>query len=96
MLTSLKTSFLLIKFPVGLFLCFLIAFLHPVLPQIQTKLDDLALGIAKQLDVVDVGGGASEALNLFTASAGNAPAAFTPAANFTAGFAGTIQVRAAL
>ena len=67
-----------------------------VLPQFQTKLDDLALGIAKQLDVVDVGGGASEALNLFTDSAGNAPAAFTPADNFTAGFAGTIQVRAAL
>ena len=37
-----------------------------VLPQFQTKLDDLALEIAKQLDVVDVGGGASEALNLFT------------------------------
>ena len=67
-----------------------------VLPQFQTKLDDLALEIAKQLDVVDVGGGASEALNLFTDSAGNAPAAFTPADNFTAGFAGNIQVRAAL
>ena len=67
-----------------------------VLPQFQTKLDDLALEIAKQLDVVDVGGGASEALNLFTDSSGNAPAAFTPADNFTAGFAGNIQVRAAL
>ena len=66
-----------------------------VLPQFQTKLDDLALEIAKQLDVVAVAG-STEALNLFTDAAGNAPAAFTPADNFTNGFAGTIRVRAAL
>ena len=59
-----------------------------VLPQFQTKLDDLALEIAKQLDVLAVAG--------FTDAAGNAPAAFTPADNFTNGFAGTIRVRAAL
>mgnify|MGYP003324536754 CR=1 FL=1 len=62
-----------------------------VLPQFQTKLDDLALEIAKQLDVVAVAG-STEALNLFTDAAGNAPAAFTPADNFTNGFAGTIRV----
>ena len=66
-----------------------------VLPQFQIKLDDLALEIAKQLDVVAVAG-TSAALNLFTDAAGNAPAAFTPADNFTNGFAGTIRVRAAL
>ena len=66
-----------------------------VLPQFQTKLDDLALEIAKQLDVVAVAG-STEALNLFTDAAGTAPAAFTPADNFTNGFAGTIRVRAAL
>ena len=65
------------------------------MPQFQTKLDDLALEIAKQLDVVAVAG-STEALNLFTDLTGNAPAAFTPADNFTNGFAGTIRVRAAL
>tara|TARA_Y100000588_G_C14275588_1_gene934165 strand:- start:3478 stop:4872 length:1395 start_codon:yes stop_codon:yes gene_type:complete len=66
-----------------------------VLPQFQVVLDDLALEVAKQLDVVAVGG-STEALNLFTDAAGNAPQAFGTPNSFTAGFSGTIRVRAAL
>ena len=60
-----------------------------VLPEFQVVLDDLAFKVAGSLGTVSVGG-VNEDLNLFTDVAGNVPAAFT------AGFSGTIRVRAAL
>ncbi|MDC0997966.1 flagellar hook-associated protein FlgK [Rhodospirillaceae bacterium] len=60
-----------------------------VLPEFQVVLDDLAFKVAGSLGTVNVGG-TNEDLNLFTDAAGNVPAAFT------AGFSGTIRVRAAL
>ena len=60
-----------------------------VLPEFQVVLDDLAFKVAGSLGTVSVGG-VNEDLNLFTDAAGNVPAAFT------AGFSGTIRVRAAL
>ena len=57
-------------------------------PQFQTKLD-VSLEIAKQLDVVDVGGGASEALNLWHFLL-ETPR-HTPADNFTAGLQATFK-----
>ncbi|MDG1886194.1 MAG: flagellar basal body rod C-terminal domain-containing protein, partial [Alphaproteobacteria bacterium] len=60
-----------------------------VLPEFQVVLDDLAFKVAGSLGTVNVGG-TNEDLNLFTDAAGAVPAAFT------AGFSGTIRVRAAL
>ena len=60
-----------------------------VLPEFQVVLDDLAFKVAGSLGAVNVGG-TNEDLNLFTDAAGAVPAAFT------AGFSGTIRVRAAL
>ena len=60
-----------------------------VLPEFQVVLDDLAFKVAGSLGTVSVGG-VNEDLNLFTDAGGNVPAAFT------AGFSGTIRVRAAL
>jgi flagellar hook-associated protein 1 FlgK len=60
-----------------------------VLPEFQVVLDDLAFKVAGSLGTVSVGG-VNEDLNLFTDVGGNVPAAFT------AGFSGTIRVRAAL
>ena len=60
-----------------------------VLPEFQVVLDDLAFKVASSLGTVSVGG-VNEDLNLFTDVGGNVPAAFT------AGFSGTIRVRAAL
>jgi flagellar hook-associated protein 1 FlgK len=60
-----------------------------VLPEFQAVLDDIAFAVATGLGTVNVGG-TNEVLNLFTDSAGAVPAAFT------AGFSGTIRVRAAL
>ena len=61
-----------------------------LLPTIQTALDDLAFEVATNLGTVTVGA-TTEAVNLFTDAAG-----LTPPGAFTAGFAGTIQVRTAL
>ncbi len=61
-----------------------------ILPTIQRGLDDLAFEIATNLGTVTVNGTA-ETVNLFTDAAG-----LTPPGAFTAGFAGTIQVRTAI